>query len=97
LTFGNKNHKIKDHPHIEEVKFYWKSLREEKHNEKAEFIKKQEKEEINYMNWLPIKITEIISFLCKTPKWKSPGSDQILDYWLKAFPATHRYIKKIFN
>jgi hypothetical protein len=49
------------------------------------------------MNWLPIKITEIISFLCKTPNWKSHGSDQIPDYWLKAFPATYRYITKIFN
>jgi hypothetical protein len=35
--------------------------------------------------------------LSKTHNWKSPGSDQIPHYWLKAFPATHIYITKFFN
>jgi len=29
--------------------------------------------------------------------WKCPGSDQIQNYWIKAFPATHRQIAKNFN
>jgi len=33
----------------------------------------------------------------KTNNWKSPGNDQIQNYWLKAFPATHRLITKNFN
>ena len=49
------------------------------------------------MGWMPIQITEITSYLSKAHNWKSPGSDQIQNYWLKAFPATHRHIIKNFN
>jgi len=35
--------------------------------------------------------------LSKAHNWKSPGNDQILNYWLKAFPATHRHITKNFT
>jgi len=49
------------------------------------------------MDWMPIQITEIISYLSKTHNWKSPGNDQIQNYWLKAFPATHRLSQKNFN
>jgi hypothetical protein len=43
------------------------------------------------------KTTETTSFLSKTHNWKSPGSDQIPNYWLKAFSATHSYITKFIN
>jgi hypothetical protein len=46
------------------------------------------------MNWIPVGTTETTSFLSKTHNWKCPGNDQIPNYWLKAFPATHRYITK---
>jgi hypothetical protein len=46
---------------------------------------------------MPIKTTETASFLSKTHDCKSPGSDQIPNYWLKAFPATHSYITKFIN
>jgi len=49
------------------------------------------------MDWRPIQITEITSFLSKAHNWKSPGNDQIQNYWFKAFPATHRHITKNFN
>jgi len=49
------------------------------------------------MDWRPIQITEITSYLLKAYNWKSPGHDQIQNYWLKAFPATHRHITKNFN
>jgi len=49
------------------------------------------------MDWRPIQITEITSYLSKAHNWKSPGNDQIQKYWLKAFPATHRHIAKSFN
>ena len=35
--------------------------------------------------------------MLKAHNWKSPGNDQIQNYWLKAFPATHRHITKNFN
>ena len=46
---------------------------------------------------ITIQITEITSYLLKAHNWKSPGHDKIQNYWLKAFPATHRHITKIFN
>jgi hypothetical protein len=49
------------------------------------------------MNWIPIGTMETTSFLSKTNNWKSPGINQIPNYWLKAFPATHSYIAETFN
>jgi len=46
------------------------------------------------MDWRPIQISEISLYLLKDHNWKSPGNDQIQNYWLKAFPATHRHITK---
>ena len=40
---------------------------------------------------------EITSFLSKAHNWKSPGNDQIQNYWLKAILAAHRQIKKKIN
>jgi hypothetical protein len=33
---------------------------------KADWIKREEKEKINSMNWMPVKTTETTSFLAKT-------------------------------
>jgi hypothetical protein len=49
------------------------------------------------MEWAPIRTMEIASFLSKIHNWKSPGSDKIQNYWLKAFPAVHRHITKNFD
>ena len=46
------------------------------------------------MDWMPIQITEITSYLSKAHNWKSPGNDQIQNDWLESFPATHRHITK---
>jgi hypothetical protein len=35
--------------------------------------------------------------LAKILKWEPPGSDQISNYWLKVFPATHTYIINAFT
>jgi hypothetical protein len=45
---GVKTTAINDHPHMEEVELYWKSLWEEKvqHNEKADWIKREKKEKL---------------------------------------------------
>jgi hypothetical protein len=67
------------------------------HSEKADWIKREEKEKIDSMNWMPIKTTETTSFLSKTHNWKSAGSNQIPNYWLKAFLVTHSYIIKFIN
>jgi hypothetical protein len=49
------------------------------------------------MGWAPIQITAIASFLSKACNWEPPGSDQIQNYWLEAFPAAHRHITENFS
>jgi hypothetical protein len=49
------------------------------------------------MDWRPIQTTEITLYLSKAHNWKSPENDQIQNYWLKTFSASHRHIAKNFN
>ena len=78
---------------------YWKSIwgEEAQHNERAEWIRREQERKFSHMGWMPIQIMEIISYLSKAHNWKSPANDQIHKYWLNAFPATHRHITKNFN
>jgi hypothetical protein len=94
---GAKTVDIEDQPHMEEVEPHWKSLCKKVHYEKAQWIKREEKENTNNVNWIPIGIKETTSFLSKGHNWKSPGNDRLSNYWLEAFPATHSHITKIFN
>jgi hypothetical protein len=56
--------------------------------------KKRERRKISNMDWMHIRTMETTSFLSKAHNCKSPGSDQIRNYWLKAFPAAHWHITK---
>ena len=44
-----------------EAETYWKSLwgEEAQHNERAQWIRREEKRKIRYMDWRPIQIMEI--------------------------------------
>jgi hypothetical protein len=55
---------------------YWKSLwREEaQHNERAEWIRREQKRKISPMDWRPIQILEIALYLLKFYNWKFPGN-----------------------
>jgi hypothetical protein len=70
-----------------EAETYWKSLwgEEAQHNERAEWIRREQKRKISHMDWRPIQPMEITSYLSKAHNWKSPGNDQIQNYWLKLF------------
>ena len=94
-----KNIEAREPPSMVEAEIYWKSLwgEEVQHNERAEWIRREQKRNISHMDWRPIQITEITSYLLKVHNWKSPEHDQIQNYWLQAFPATHRHITKNFN
>jgi hypothetical protein len=98
-NLGMKNIEAQEPPSMAEAETYWKSLwgEEAQHNERAECIGMEQKRKISHMDWKPIQITEITSYLSKANNWKSPENDQIQNYWLKAFPATHRNITKNFN
>ena len=98
-NLGMKNREAREPPSMAETETYWKSLwgEEAQHNEGAEWIRREKERKVSHMGWMLIQITEITSNLSKAHNFKSPGCDQIQNYWLKAFPATHRHITKNFN
>jgi hypothetical protein len=64
---------------MSEAEIYWKSLwgEEAQHNERAEWIRREQKRKISHMDWLPTQITEFALYLSKAHNWKYPGNDQI--------------------
>src|SRR5215510_9394633 len=98
-NLDTKNIESREPPSMAEAETYWRSLWGEKtqHNEKAERIRREKRRKISLMDWKPTQITEITLYLSKAHNWKSPGNDQIQNYWLNAFPATQRHIAKDLN
>jgi len=98
-NLGMKIVEAREPSSMAEAETYWKSLwgEEAQRNERAERIRREQKRKVSYMGWMLIQNTEITSYLSKAHNWKSPGSDQIQNYWLKVFPATHRHDTKNFN
>jgi hypothetical protein len=94
-----KNIEVREPPSMAEAETYCKSLwgEETQHTERAEWIRQEERRKVNHMDWKPIQITGITLYVSKAHIFKSPGNNQIQNYWLKAFPATHRHIGKNFN
>jgi len=100
--YRNLSMKIKEareSPSVAEAETYCKSLwgEEAQHKVREEYVRREEKRKVSYIDWIPLQIMEISSYLFKAHNWKSPGSDQIQNYWLKFFLATHRHITKNFN
>ena len=98
-NLGMKNIEAREPPPMAEAETYGKSLwgEEAQHNERAEWIRREQKRKIRFMDWRPIQISEIALHLLKAHNWKFPGNDQIQNYWLKDFSATHNHITKNFN
>jgi len=59
---GMKNMEAREPPSMAETETYWKSLWREKaqHNERAEWIRREQERKISSMDWRPIQITEIL-------------------------------------
>ena len=78
-NLGMKNIETREPPSMTEAETYWKSLwgEEAQHNERTEWIRREEKRKIRYMDWRPIQIMEITLYLLKAHNWKSPGNDYI--------------------
>ena len=74
-----KNTQAREPPSMTEAETYWKSLwgEEAQPNERAEWIRREAKRKIRYMDWRPIQIMEITWYLLKAHNWKSPGNEQI--------------------
>jgi len=77
-----KNIEGREPPSMAEAETYWKSLwgEEAQHNERVEWIRREEKMKISHMDWRSIQNTEITLYLSKAHNWKTPGNDQIQNY-----------------
>ena len=60
-NLGIKNVEAREPPCMTEAETYWMSLwgEEAQFNERTEWIKREEKRKIKYMDWRPIQIMEI--------------------------------------
>jgi hypothetical protein len=78
-NLGMKIIEARETPSMAEAETYWKSLwgEEVEHNERVEWISREQKMKISFMDWRPVQISEIALYLLKDDNWKSPGNDQI--------------------
>jgi hypothetical protein len=89
---------VKDAPSKEEVENFWTEIYGKKilHNEEACWIKDWHQQSPN-MEWSPVCEKDVVDGLRTTLNWKTPGRDQIPNFWLKQLTATHKYVATIFN
>ena len=92
---------INDPPSADEVEKFWKSIVEDDkhHNEEAGWIKEQE-DKYRYsaeQEWTDITNDEITLAIRKTSYWKSPGIDNVPNFWLKNCEALHEDIAGCYN
>ena len=66
-NLGMKNTEAREIPSMTEAETYWKSLcgEEAQHNERAEWIRREQERKVSHMGWMSIQITEITSYLSK--------------------------------
>jgi len=81
-NLGMKNIEAREPPTMAEAETYWKSLWGEvaQHNERVEWIRREQKRKVSYMGWMPIQIKEITSYLFKAQNWKSGTLLEVIKY-----------------
>ena len=89
---------MKNTPDKEKVENFWREIYKKKlvHNEKACCIKDQDQSHPT-MEWKQVCEKDITEALRSTLNWKTPGKDQISNFWLKQLTTTHKYMAAIFN
>lgn len=88
-------------PTKEDLQSFWGGIWSTpvEHNRAARWIEKEREKFRNVpeMVWEGIRPLEITKVINKAHNWKSPGLDNIHNYWLKSFTQTHKYLAKFFN
>ena len=69
------------------------------YNENAAWLKviEEKTEDVLQQEWGNITVHEIREVLKKSHKWKSPGIDQLTNFWLDALFSTHAQLALNFN
>jgi len=62
-----KNIEARERPSMAEAETYWKSLwgEEAQHNERAEWIRKEQKRKVSHMNWMQYRLRKLLHICLK--------------------------------
>ena len=95
---GRKQVEVKTPPGKKDIENFWAKLWEEsiEHNTDAEWIQNLELKTGNHQ-WTPISVTEVTTATSKMGNWKSPGVDEVTNFWLKKLPSTHSHLAAAYN
>ena len=88
-------------PSVEGIQKYWGGLfgNQAKHNKEAEWLAKEREEvkEVEESPWGTLT-TELISNKCKKlANWKSPGLDQVQNFWIKKLVSLHPLLAQMID
>ena len=92
---------INDPPTVGSVEAFWKSIFEddENHNDKGDCISEQEERHGNSPEKERKEITkdEVTAAIRKASNWKSPGIDNVPNFWQKKCETLHEDMTRCYN
>ena len=88
---------MKNAPEKEEVESFWREIYGKgiQHTGKVHWIENQHQQNPS-MEWSPVCGKDVAEALRTTLNWKTPGRDQIANFWFKQLTATHKHIAALF-
>jgi hypothetical protein len=90
----NKTQNNNGIPNINEIKEFWSNIwsNEVQFNNQAEWIPNLENEipDSNNPHHIQISLEILVKNINSSHNWKSPGGDQIHNFWLKKFTCIHK-------
>jgi hypothetical protein len=97
----NKTQNNNGIPNINEIKEFWSNIwsNEVQFNNQAEWIPNLENEipDCNNPHHIQISLEILVKNINSSHNWKSPGGDQIHNFWLKKFTCIHKCLLDHFN
>jgi hypothetical protein len=97
----NKTQTNNGTPNINEIKEFWSNIwsNEVQFNNQAEWIPHLENDipDSNNRHHIQISLEILVKNINSSHNWKSPGGDQIHNFWLKKFTCIHKCLLDHFN
>jgi hypothetical protein len=97
----NKTQTNNGTPNINEIKEFWSNIwsNEVPFNNQAEWIPHLENDipDRNNRHHIQISLEILVKNINSSHNWKSPGGDQIHNFWLKKFTCIHKCLLDHFN
>ena len=98
---GKSDINVDEIPSDEQVREYWSNIwgKEKGHSENSAWLNDFENSSNNIpeQGWEEIQVDEIRKALRKSHQWKSPGIDQIQNFWVDALHSAHTKLAVNFN